>query len=1579
MIKLKKFKRFLSTFLASSLMLGMVSNATEITTNNISNEEVEIINQYVQGEKMLPEQIEARKSKAEELNLLDWVDENYFLLDDFYRGKSEADIEELGANILVNTVTDKELDSWANNLKNGISPLTVTYYEMVSYGQSTVGKFEVDGRMAFCAEHRQTTPAKGAPTGQATLNNNELVRKVLYYGYGGPEQLSDMTGNYGWVMTSLGLSKAYTGTGGTNATNFINRVSNLPSPPSGFKVYIVQTNGGRTQDLAYWEYNPIQKGQLQIEKSSANPEITNNNNCYSLAGAVYGVYTNSNVTNQVTTLTTGADGKSQIIELDEGQYYIKEITPPKGFALDNTIYPITVNSGNLVVGRYSDKALADPVSILLRKVDSENGNDVPQGTASLEDAHFIFKFYAGEYGDGVNPADLGISPTRSWIMKTNSNGIVRFEESYKVSGDDFYYLGNSDPTLPQGTLTIQEIKAPIGYKLNSEIFIRKITSNAGGLIVTYNEPIVKEEVIKGRVKVTKVDEETGEKLQGAEFELVDEATGNVVETLITGEDGTATSGLHPFARYILREIKAPDKYTLNGQEHFITISEDLVTIEVTHQNRIIKGRIEINKEDSEIAGLKLAGVKFGIFDENNSLVEELITDENGYAISGWLNYGDYILKELSTKDGYVLNNQEWKVEIRADGKTYVYNITNDVIKGSIQIVKIDSQNAEKPVEGATFNIVAEDVFGIEAGTIVDTVTTDENGFAFTKELRYGEYYAIETSVGNDYWLNTNKYPITISEAGKVEVVHIKNEPVQMKLRVVKTDGETKEAIKGTKFKVVDKATGEDLEFTEFFGIIPVKKTVFTTDKNGEIVFPQKLSAGDYQLVETEPTEGYNAIKPIDFTINRDTNFEDITLLGKVTTIEVENTRIKGDVELIKLDTDSKEPMANVEFLVECLDGFDKGKTWTFFTGKDGIIKLEQFNYGKYQITEVNTLEGYVLNTTPIEFEITENGQKIELQMTNDRIKGDVELIKLDTDSKEPMANVEFLVECLEGFDKGKTWTFFTGEDGIIKLEQFNYGKYQITEVKTIEGYVLNTTPIEFEITENGQKIELEMTNDRIKGDMKLLKLDSKTGEPLANVRFKITGITGFNEGKEFKLYSNDYGIVELRDLEYGSYKIEEIETANGGYVLNTTPIYFEIRENGETVELEMTNDRIVGNMELLKVDADTKKPMAFVKFKVTAVDTFEMDQEYILESDNDGLIRLENLEAGVYRIDEIETLEGYILNTEPIFFTIQNNGETVQLEMENTIKKGNVELLKVDEDTNRPLAGITFELCKGDEVIGEYTTEENGKIVVENLPWGNYYFVEIATDDNYILDQDKFYDFFIEEDGQVIEITATNKVKEGEVDFSKTDVSTGDLIEGATIHIKGLDEQNSHIDFEFVSTTEETRFKLPVGRSEFSETVAPEGFVLKEDVGYVEILENEVIKAELKNKRIEGTLEFEKTDVSTGEVIEGAHIKIECVEGFNKGQVIEFVSSKDGNKFELEYGKYVISETIAPEGYELTTETSTFEITEDGQIVKAELKNKRIAVPVLPQTGGTDTVVVISLALVVTLAGAIMFRKKKAN
>lgn len=644
--------------------------------------EIEIINQYILGIKMLPEQIEARKIKATELELLDWVDEDYFLIDDFYRGKSEADIEDIGANILVDTVTNEELDSWAKKLKYGSLLKTVTYYEMVSYGQSTVGKFEVDGRMAFCAQHRKTTPAKGSSTGTPSLNTNDLVRKVLYYGYGGPGQLSNITGNYGWVITSLGLSKAYTGTGGSTATSFVNQVSQLASPPSSFKVYMVRTNGGNTQDLAYWEYSP--KGSLQIYKSSAKPEITNNNNYYSIAGAVYGVYTNSNATGEIATLTIGGDGWSQIIELDEGRYYIKEKTAPKGYALDNTIYSISVHSGSKAVGKYTDKPQTDPVGVLLRKVDNDTGNNTAQGSASLADAHFTFKFYAGEYADGVNPADLGVSPTRTWVMKTNDLGYTELKDSFKVSGDPFYYTSFGSPTLPLGTLTIQETKAPIGYKINSDIFIRRITPNGSAdNVYTYNEPIVKEDVLEFTIK--KVQSGTDIVIPNTKFKHT--LPDGSIEELKTDSNGEVvikglTQGVHTIV-----ESQAVDGYEINDNEFKFEVTSENTIIVISNTTNLGMTYSESNgdgfltvsneikpyslnllkvNDDSKV----LEGAEFTLYSDKecNNVLDTQISDSKGKLLFKNLKVGTkYYLKETKAPQGY-------RIPVDADGKVHVYEI-----------------------------------------------------------------------------------------------------------------------------------------------------------------------------------------------------------------------------------------------------------------------------------------------------------------------------------------------------------------------------------------------------------------------------------------------------------------------------------------------------------------------------------------------------------------------------------------------------------------------------------------------------------------------------------------------------------------------------------------------------------------------------------------------------------------------------------------------------------------------------------------------------------------------------------------
>ena len=245
------------------------------------------------------------------------------------------------------------------------------------------------------------------------------------------------------------------------------------------------------------------------------------------------------------------------------------------------------------------------------------------------------------------------------------------------------------------------------------------------------------------------------------------------------------------------------------------------------------------------------------------------------------------------------------------------------------------------------------------------------------------------------------------------------------------------------------------------------------------------------------------------------------------------------------------------------------------------------------------------------------------------------------------------------------------------------------------------------------------------------------------------------------------------------------------------------------------------------------------------------------------------------------------------------------------------------------------------------------------------------------LPSDKIYEIEITEDGQVITFDITNDVIVGDLEFEKTDISTGEIIEGAKIVITGIDQTNSHIKLEFTSSKEGNKFKLPYGKYRIKETDAPKGYVKTDEIGEFEIKEDgEIVKAELKNKRIEGFADFKKIDKETKEIIEGAEIKIECIEGFDKGKVIEFTSSKEGNKFKLPYGKYRIKETDAPKGYVKTDEIGEFEIKEDDQIVSIELENKKMTIITENPKTGDLGIVGLATVSIFALAGLLFINLK---
>lgn len=343
---------------------------------------------------------------------------------------------------------------------------------------------------------------------------------------------------------------------GYNANgDLVNGQATLPilcwaTAPASFKVYILST-GSATQNILGYEYTPT--GTVSLSKTSANTGITSGNSCYSLAGAVYGIYSDAGCSAQVTTLTTDAGGNAAAVSLNAGTYYYKELTAPAGYALDSSVQSFTVTDGQNTALSVSDTPVNDPVAITLTKIDSATG-EAAQGGASLEGAEFTVKFYAGFYDAGNLPANA----TRTWVIKTvkASNGkfVAMLNKTCKVSGDDFYTNAAGTAILPLGTLSIEETKAPEGYKLDGATlqasgsstkvtgkYVTQITQNGNlARLNGGNEFSVADKIKRGDFKLTKIDTDNQNRMSDIPFRVTNKATGES-HIIKTDENGYFSS------------------------------------------------------------------------------------------------------------------------------------------------------------------------------------------------------------------------------------------------------------------------------------------------------------------------------------------------------------------------------------------------------------------------------------------------------------------------------------------------------------------------------------------------------------------------------------------------------------------------------------------------------------------------------------------------------------------------------------------------------------------------------------------------------------------------------------------------------------------------------------------------------------------------------------------------------------------------------------------------------------------------------------------------------------------------------
>ena len=468
----------------------------------------------------------------------------------------------------------------------------------------------------------------------------------------------------------------------------------------------------------------LHKGYLTLHKDSSNKTLTDANDCYSLAGAEYGVYTDSNCSNKVATLTTNASGNANTVSLNPGRYYVKETKAPKGYFTDSQVYTADVSGANResspVKLSVSDNPANDPMSMLLGKYDGQktyNGaGNLPQGSATLAGAEFTVDYYATlDYKSYDDLKNADVKPTRSWTFSTDSNGFCSFDIAHFVSGDAFWYRLDGTPALPRGTVVIRETKAPMGYVKSDEVSFQKIQeNNSVEGVITYNAPEVAEQVYRSDIEFTKKADNGSDRLAGVPFKVTSLTTGES-HIAVTDENGYFSSA---------SSWNAHDSNT-NANDWALTASDTIDSTKLDANagfwfgnNSVLDGNGTTSTSDAVKADNKLGALPFDTYS-----VEELRCSANeGYAL---INTTVTVTRDAKTIDLGTFDDPEPEIH------TTAYDASDSDHYVGVGTVKIsDKVEYSHLVAGKTYTVIGE----LHDAATGDAVTV--NGQAITAEKTF---------------------------------------------------------------------------------------------------------------------------------------------------------------------------------------------------------------------------------------------------------------------------------------------------------------------------------------------------------------------------------------------------------------------------------------------------------------------------------------------------------------------------------------------------------------------------------------------------------------------------------------------------------------------------------------------------------------------------------------------------------------------------------------------------------------------------------------------------------------------------
>ncbi|MGY5266527.1 SpaA isopeptide-forming pilin-related protein [Paraclostridium bifermentans] len=806
--------------------------------------------------------------------------------------------------------------------------------------------------------------------------------------------------------------------------------------------------------------------------------------------------------------------------------------------------------------------------------------------------------------------------------------------------------GIANLNLSPGKYKAVEKKAPQGYILNTDPIQFEIKLDSDSDI----NLVVKNDAIKGKIQIIKTDSKDSKKvLANTEFTIFDSNKKEIAKAT-TNKEGKVEFDNLGYGNYYYQETKAPEGYTLDNKMYPFEIKDNNQVVSKTVSDDKIIGKIEITKVDSKDAKKFLPGTEFTVFDKNGKEVSKAVTDKDGKVVFDNLVYGEYTYQETKAPNGYVIDNTKHAFKIETNNQVVTNTIKNNEIIGKLEITKVDAKDAKKFLPGTEFTVFDKD------GKVVSKAVTDKGGKVVFDNLVYGEYTYQETKAPNGYVIDNTKHAFKIEIDNQVVTNTIKNGEIQGKLEITKVDAkDAKKFLPGTEFTVFDKD-----------GKV-VSKAV--TDKGGKVVF-DNLVYGEYTYQETKAPNGY--------VIDNTKHAFKIEIDNQVVTNTIKNGEIQGKLEITKVDAkDAKKFLPGTEFTVFDKDGKEVSKA---VTDKDGKVVFDNLVYGEYTYEETKAPEGYVIDNTKHAFKIETDKQVVSQTVTNGKVKGKIEITKTDSkDSKKVLANIEFTI-----FDSNKKEIAkaMTNKEGKVEFDNLVYGNYYYQETKAPEGYTIDNEMYAFEIKDNNQVISKVAKDDAIKGKIEITKTDSKDSKKvLANTEFTI-----FDSNKKeiAKAMTNKEGKLEFDNLVYGNYYYQETK-APEGYTIDNKMYPFEIKDNNQVVSKTVSDDKIIGKIEITKTDSkDSKKVLANTEFTI-----FDSNKKEIAKAttNKEGKLEFDNLVYGNYYYQETKAPEGYTIDNKMYPFEIKDNNQVISKIVTNDPIV--VEEIKKDDSNSKNEENIT--------------------------------------------------------------------------------------------------------------------------------------------------------------------------------------------------------------------------------------------------------------------------------------------------